>query len=186
MVTFTKGSVYRYFRENVQGVAPEHSIALLRKSYKAVAIDAGVAREKLAAQTACIEHIKQKMGSKYGHLQIDALRDHIITCCKNPNNHGGDWNVSNSNNHGAAKGFKDSIDAENAPDAADFYARIKEPDWGELTRKVKKRDGGRCRVCNSGRSLHAHHRTYSTMRTPLELSDLTTLCRPCHMTAHGK
>lgn len=58
--------------------------------------------------------------------------------------------------------------------------RIAQPDWPELARRARERDGNRCRTCNSRDRLEVHHRSYTTMNTPEELDDLTTLCRVCH------
>ncbi len=39
--------------------------------------------------------------------------------------------------------------------------------------------GRRCRLCNSPRDLTGHHRTYARLGME-RVSDITTLCRPCH------
>jgi len=58
--------------------------------------------------------------------------------------------------------------------------------WKAVTDAVKKRDGYRCRLCNSQHDLCAHHRDYSHRGKELEfLDDLTTLCRRCHEIFHG-
>lgn len=57
--------------------------------------------------------------------------------------------------------------------------------WIAVSDAVKKRDGYKCRVCNSPHDLQAHHRDYSHRGNELNhLSDLTTLCRRCHEIFH--
>lgn len=58
------------------------------------------------------------------------------------------------------------------------------PHWQELRRKALERDHRRCRVCNKGGvTLDVHHTTYER-RGEERLSDLVTLCRPCHEAQH--
>lgn len=45
--------------------------------------------------------------------------------------------------------------------------------------------GGRCAVCNSGKSLQVHHRTYDRIGNELP-SDLLVLCKGCHELFHTK
>ncbi len=54
------------------------------------------------------------------------------------------------------------------------------PRWKELRREAIARDGGRCRLCGSRMALEVHHRDYSTLGTPDEIDDLTTLCQTHH------
>jgi hypothetical protein len=57
--------------------------------------------------------------------------------------------------------------------------------WKDIAASVKKRDGHRCVVCNSSKSLAAHHRTYAHHgEEHLFLGDLTTLCEKCHTRHH--
>jgi hypothetical protein len=58
--------------------------------------------------------------------------------------------------------------------------------WKAVSDAVKKRDGYRCRICNSQHDLSAHHRTYDHRGREMDfLDDLTTLCRRCHGIFHG-
>jgi 5-methylcytosine-specific restriction endonuclease McrA len=57
---------------------------------------------------------------------------------------------------------------------------LESPRFTELRREAIARDGGRCRLCGSRMALEVHHRDYSTVGTPDELEDLTTLCADCH------
>jgi len=67
----------------------------------------------------------------------------------------------------------------------DHEARVFEPDWFALANRAKGRDGNRCRVCSSTVDLRVHHRCYDSMRTPLEMKDLITLCERCHTIFHA-
>lgn len=56
-------------------------------------------------------------------------------------------------------------------------------EWAEKRKKVFRRDGNRCVLCNSSEGLSAHHRSYRNFgNEPLE--DLTTLCSRCHRRFH--
>jgi hypothetical protein len=58
--------------------------------------------------------------------------------------------------------------------------------WKAVSDALKKRDGYRCRLCNSQHDLTAHHRTYDHRGNELDyLEDLTCLCRRCHEIFHG-
>lgn len=59
--------------------------------------------------------------------------------------------------------------------------------WKSVSAAVKERDGFTCRICNSTKSLEAHHRSYKNRGNEMEhLDDLTCLCRKCHGLFHGK
>jgi hypothetical protein len=51
--------------------------------------------------------------------------------------------------------------------------------WRLLREQCFARDGHRCMLCNADGPLECHHRTYERAGEEL-LSDLTTLCTPCH------
>ena len=57
--------------------------------------------------------------------------------------------------------------------------------WKGIREEVYKRDGYKCRLCNSEDNLHAHHRTYEFLGNE-NLDDLITLCRKCHNIFHKK
>jgi hypothetical protein len=56
---------------------------------------------------------------------------------------------------------------------------LNSPEWKALREKIKRRDGGRCRLCGGSDDLHVHHRSYEHFGNE-HPSDLTTLCRWCH------
>lgn len=62
---------------------------------------------------------------------------------------------------------------------------LQTPYWNEIADAIKKRDGYRCRVCNSSKQIAAHHRTYEHHgEEHLHMGDLTTLCEKCHTSFH--
>jgi hypothetical protein len=62
---------------------------------------------------------------------------------------------------------------------------LKTPEWREKREQALERDGHCCRVCNSGKNLDVHHRTY-VRRGNESPNDLTTLCRSCHEYFHKR
>lgn len=68
----------------------------------------------------------------------------------------------------------------------DYDEHLKSDYWRTASMEAKKRDGFRCRLCNSQHDLCVHHRTYEHRGNELQhLDDLTTLCRRCHEIFHG-
>lgn len=57
------------------------------------------------------------------------------------------------------------------------------PEWNSKRIQVFMRDGRRCRVCNSGVGINAHHRSYEQLGNE-PLGDLITLCKACHSLFH--
>ena len=54
-------------------------------------------------------------------------------------------------------------------------------------KKIMERDGWKCQSCGSNKRLHAHHKL-SFSQNPehrLDISNGITLCRDCHLEAHG-
>lgn len=50
-----------------------------------------------------------------------------------------------------------------------------------------ERDGHRCRECGKAGVLEVHHvESLEDGGEPYEVGNLLTLCRGCHMAAHGK
>lgn len=59
--------------------------------------------------------------------------------------------------------------------------------WRQVAKAAKSRDKYKCRICNSPHDLNVHHRTYENLGNEMHhLDDLTTLCRRCHASFHGK
>jgi DEAD/DEAH box helicase domain-containing protein len=65
------------------------------------------------------------------------------------------------------------------------------PEWGDIRKRVMRRDGNRCQVCGAaGQSLHVHHikpfRSFTSRETANQLQNLITLCPSCHRSAETK
>ena len=57
------------------------------------------------------------------------------------------------------------------------------PYWQALAQQVKARDNWRCRTCGDNNRLEIHHITYEHLGYE-PLTDLLTLCAPCHRLRH--
>lgn len=66
------------------------------------------------------------------------------------------------------------------------------PGWRKLAERVRKRDGYECQECGAireenGRKLSVHHiepfHNFESIKKANRMSNLTTLCRPCHRRA---
>jgi len=57
--------------------------------------------------------------------------------------------------------------------------------WQFLRRFVLKRDGYKCKICNSSKSLNIHHRSYEHLWNEQKYpEDLIALCQTCHELFH--
>lgn len=66
-----------------------------------------------------------------------------------------------------------------------FYETyIRSPQWRQLSQRLIKEAGRRCRVCNSGIDLCVHHRTYENLGHEPD-QDLIVLCHDCHEIFHA-
>lgn len=81
---------------------------------------------------------------------------------------------------------QDIMKKEVTKSQANYYAYLKTPVWKEKRQETIVRDSGKCRLCNSSKSLHVHHRTYPKVYGEEPLGDLITLCKKCHDMFHGK
>ena len=64
------------------------------------------------------------------------------------------------------------------------HQRLDRKRWAFVHWQVLTRDGFRCRQCGRAGRLEVHHLTaLESGGEPYELSNLTTLCRPCHFKA---
>lgn len=65
-------------------------------------------------------------------------------------------------------------------------AYLKSRAWASLRRLTLQRDSYTCQLCNSQHiPLEIHHISYKEFGNE-SLSDLVTLCRPCHQSIHDK
>jgi hypothetical protein len=68
-----------------------------------------------------------------------------------------------------------------------YKKHLESPYWKEASTAAKRRDGYKCKICNSPHDLNVHHRTYENLGHEMDhLGDLVTLCRRCHAMFHGK
>ena len=63
--------------------------------------------------------------------------------------------------------------------------RLEPSDYGELRRRVMRRDGWRCQFCGSRQNLQVHHQQYRSHSGEDTEANLITLCEKCHSLAHG-
>lgn len=60
---------------------------------------------------------------------------------------------------------------------------LQTPEWQARRLRALERAGHRCQVCNDGKQLNVHHRTYERRGNERD-EDLFTLCRGCHSIFH--
>jgi len=69
----------------------------------------------------------------------------------------------------------------------DYSDLLLNPLWIAKAKRIRKRDGYKCTVCNSKKSLEVHHTYYYTKKTePWRYPDesLLTVCHKCHNDWH--
>ena len=69
-----------------------------------------------------------------------------------------------------------------------YKIKLKDPRWIEFRKRIYKKDGYRCTICNTkDRPLNAHHRFYENNKQPWDynIGDLDTLCNWCHEFLHN-
>lgn len=70
---------------------------------------------------------------------------------------------------------------QNAP----YHEYLQTDEWNKQRSQAIMVAGGKCQLCNDGKTLHVHHRTYER-RGCEKLEDLTVLCDKCHAKYHDK
>lgn len=65
----------------------------------------------------------------------------------------------------------------------DYQKYLKSEYWQGIREQVYECDSHRCRLCNSEKDLHVHHRTYEFLEDE-KLEELITLCKRCHNIFH--
>ncbi|MGC8866143.1 MAG: HNH endonuclease [Bacteroidales bacterium] len=73
-----------------------------------------------------------------------------------------------------------------------YESLLQTSEWQQRREEILRRDGYRCRVCNSSDNLQVHHRQYhydtqhDSFKKPWEYDDanLITLCESCHKKGH--
>ncbi|WP_196018106.1 HNH endonuclease [Alistipes senegalensis] len=76
---------------------------------------------------------------------------------------------------------------------SNYVRGLQSPEWREVCRRVRLRDGHRCQLCGKTYTLEVHHLTYyddcghSIVGHESEhLDKLITLCGDCHQKQHRK
>ena len=69
---------------------------------------------------------------------------------------------------------------------ADLSAHHQRPEWQRIRRLVLARDSWRCTACGRPGGLEAHHIQPVEKGGTDALDNLATLCRSCHLGAHGR
>lgn len=74
-----------------------------------------------------------------------------------------------------------------------YVLRLQSTEWQEVCRRVRLRDGHRCRICGKTYTLEVHHLSYRDAqgrsivgREAEHLDKLVTLCAGCHEQQHRK
>ena len=65
-----------------------------------------------------------------------------------------------------------------------YIEYLNSSDWTFKRLEALKRDGYKCRICNSEKKLLVHHRKYPKELGAEPIEDLTTLCSKCHDLYH--
>ncbi len=60
---------------------------------------------------------------------------------------------------------------------------LKSDHWHKKRSEALKCAKGLCQLCNNGKLLNVHHRTYENLGHE-DIKDLTVLCKACHQTFH--
>jgi 5-methylcytosine-specific restriction endonuclease McrA len=67
----------------------------------------------------------------------------------------------------------------------EYITYLDSPEWREKRTARLIQDGYKCVHCGCTFNLHVHHLTYRRFKDE-HLSDLITLCQPCHERVHGR
>ena len=76
---------------------------------------------------------------------------------------------------------------------SNYLRQLQSAEWQQVCRRVRLRDGHRCRLCGKSYTLEVHHLTYRDEqgrsivgREQEHLDKLVTLCAECHRKEHRK
>ena len=73
-----------------------------------------------------------------------------------------------------------------------YLRKLSSAEWQSVARRVRMRDGHRCRLCGSTVNLEVHHLTYYVNGCSIvgheseHMDKLITLCGECHAAQHDK
>jgi 5-methylcytosine-specific restriction endonuclease McrA len=76
----------------------------------------------------------------------------------------------------------------------EYNAKLNDARWRTYAKKIKDRDGNKCRCCGAEKNLQVHHRAYIFYKRREIFQDpwfypeniLITLCERCHKNGHSK
>lgn len=66
-----------------------------------------------------------------------------------------------------------------------YQEYLRSPQWKAIREWALERAERRCQLCNSGKKLNVHHRSYDRLGHEWP-ADLTVLCHSCHEKHHDK
>lgn len=67
----------------------------------------------------------------------------------------------------------------------DYYKFLQTPYWKAVSLQAKHKASYRCQLCNSGKKLQTHHRSYDVHGYEhLNMNELIVLCEECHQKHH--
>lgn len=67
------------------------------------------------------------------------------------------------------------------------FSDYRDRNWKEVARRIRRRDGFKCRVCDAtDTTLDVHHIIYLSHHGTNQQSNLITLCRVCHEAEHDR
>jgi hypothetical protein len=69
--------------------------------------------------------------------------------------------------------------------ALPYDAYLRTPHWRKVRTEALRQADNRCILCNSGRELEVHHRTYTRRGCEIQ-ADVNVLCATCHARHHGR
>src|SRR5688572_8497448 len=68
-----------------------------------------------------------------------------------------------------------------------YSEKLKDPRWQKKRLEVLQRDQFKCRICNDEKNtLHVHHSKYSGDPWDVNIGDLFTVCKHCHVVLETK
>ncbi len=67
----------------------------------------------------------------------------------------------------------------------DYKGYLNTDHWKQLSARKKRETDNTCELCLSKEDIDTHHKTYIRIGREL-LSDLSTICNPCHYKVHNK
>lgn len=67
----------------------------------------------------------------------------------------------------------------------EYRSYLQSPDWQKRKAERIRVDGGVCQMCLSAPATEVHHLNYYNMGDESIMTDLVSVCHPCHMKIHN-